>query len=235
LHWRYADGCWGLIVNKVVVAYFWTIKKTDLPFALFSMARDRGRLRRSTGVNFAKMLGTGTGENFTPSDADLTRWGALVVIDESALESIDSLAVVRSWNKRAELEVRLVLDPISAHGLWSGLNPFDWSVNPAADSQIVAITRARIKWLHNFRFWKAVPPVSADLHQSPGLKAAIGIGEAPIGLQGTFSLWENGKVLRDFAYKGQAHQRAIEATAQYNWYAEELFSRFAVRNVRGKL
>ena len=235
MHPCYTNGCWRLAVSQVVVAYFWTIKKSDLPFALFSMARDRGRLRRSAGVNFAKMLGTGTGENFTPSDADLTRWGALVVIDESALESIDSLSVIRSWNKRAEHEVRLVLDPISAHGLWSGSNPFDWSVTPAADSQVVAITRARIKWLQNFRFWKAVPPVSADLHQSPGLIAAIGIGEAPIGLQGTFSLWENGKALRDFAYKGQAHQRAIQATAQYNWYAEELFSRFAVRNVRGKL
>ena len=222
-------------MNKVVVAYFWNIKKSDLPFALFSMARDRGRLRRSRGVIFAKMLGSGTGENFTPSDADLTRWGALVVIDENVLESIDSLPVFRSWNKRAVHEVRLVLDPISAHGFWSGKNPFDWSVTPPPDSQIVAITRARIKWLQNFRFWKAVPPVSADLHQSPGLIAAIGIGEAPIGLQGTFSLWENGKALRDFAYKGQAHQRAIEATAQYNWYAEELFSRFAVRTVRGKL
>jgi hypothetical protein len=222
-------------MSKVVVAYFWNIEKKSLPFALFSMARDRRRLRNSRGVHFAKMLGTGTGENFTPSDADLTRWGALVIIDESSLESMDSLPVVRSWNKRSLHEVRLVLDPISAHGLWSGSNPFDWSVTPTTDSQIVAITRARIKWLQNFRFWAAVPPVSTELHQSPGLLAAIGIGEAPIGLQGTFSLWENGKALRDFAYKGQAHQKAIEATAQYNWYAEELFSRFAVRDVRGKL
>ncbi len=222
-------------MSKVVVAYFWNIEKKSLPFAFFSMARDRRRLRNSRGVHFAKMLGTGTGENFTPSDADLTRWGALVIIDESSLESMDSLPVVRSWNKRSLHEVRLVLDPISAHGLWSGSNPFDWSVTPTTDSQIVAITRARIKWLQNFRFWAAVPPVSTELHQSPGLLAAIGIGEAPIGLQGTFSLWENGKALRDFAYKGQAHQKAIEATAQYNWYAEELFSRFAVRDVRGKL
>jgi hypothetical protein len=222
-------------MTKVVVAYFWTIKKSDLPFALISMARDRGRLRRSQGVNFAKMLGTGTGENFTPSDTDLTRWGALVVINESDLELLDSLPVVSSWNKRALREVRLVLDPISAHGLWSRQNPFDWSVTPSADSQVVAITRARIKWLQNFRFWKAVPPVSADLHQSPGLLAAIGIGEAPIGLQGTFSLWENGKALRDFAYKGSAHQGAIEATHHFNWYAEELFSRFALRDMRGQL
>ena len=222
-------------MNKVVVAYFWKIEKKSLPFAFISMARDRGRLRRSRGVHFAKMLGTGTGENFTPSDADLSRWGALVVIDEAQLDAIDNNSVIKGWNKRSTNEVRLVLDPIAAHGLWSGSNPFDWSHTPAADVKVVAITRARIKWLQNFRFWSAVPPVSAELHQSPGLIAAIGIGEAPVGLQGTFSLWENGKALRDFAYKGQAHQKAIEATTQYNWYAEELFSRFAVRHVRGQL
>lgn len=222
-------------MNKVVVAYFWKIEKKSLPFAFISMARDRARLRRSRGVHFAKMLGTGTGENFTPSDADLSRWGALVVIDEAQLDAIDNNSVIKGWNNRSTNEVRLVLDPIAAHGLWSGSNPFDWSHTPAADVKVVAITRARIKWLQNFRFWSAVPPVSAELHQSPGLIAAIGIGEAPIGLQGTFSLWENGKALRDFAYKGQAHQKAIEATAQYNWYAEELFSRFAVRHVRGQL
>ncbi len=222
-------------MNKVVIAYFWKIKKKSLPFAFISMARDRGRLRRSRGVHFAKMLGTGTGENFTPSDADLSRWGALVIIDEAQLDAIDNNSVIKGWSKRSTDEVRLVLDPIAAHGLWSGSNPFDWSHTPAADVKVVAITRARIKWLQNFRFWSAVPPVSAELHQSPGLIAAIGIGEAPIGLQGTFSLWENGKALRDFAYKGQAHQKAIEATAQYNWYAEELFSRFAVRHVRGQL
>ena len=222
-------------MSKVVVAYFWKIEKKSLPFALFSMARDRRRLRKSSGVHFAKMLGTGTGENFTPSDADLSRWGALIVIDEARLDSLDSNAVIQSWKTRASNEVRMTLDPIAAHGLWSGSNPFDWSHTPAADTKVVAITRARIKWLQNFRFWAAVPPVSTELHQSPGLLAAIGIGEAPIGLQGTFSLWENGKALRDFAYKGSAHQGAIEATHRFNWYAEELFSRFSLRDMRGQL
>lgn len=222
-------------MNKVVVAYFWKIESKSRPFAFYSMARDRGRLRRSRGIHFAKMLGTGTGENFTPSDADLSRWGVLVVIDEAQLDFIDNNPVIRGWNSRASDEVRMILDPIAAHGLWSGSNPFDWSHTPAADTKVVAITRARIKWLQNFRFWAAVPPVSTELHQSPGLVAAIGIGEAPIGLQGTFSLWENGKALRDFAYKGSAHQGAIEATHRFDWYAEELFSRFALRNMRGQL
>ena len=42
-------------------------------------------------------------------------------------------------------------------------------------------------------FWRAVPPVSLDLAGRPGLRLAVGIGEAPVGLQGTFSLWETGR------------------------------------------
>jgi hypothetical protein len=52
-------------------------------------------------------------------------------------------------------------------------------------------------------------------------------------LQGTFSRWKTGADLRNFAYKGAAHQGAIAATERYNWYAEELFARFAVRDIRG--
>jgi hypothetical protein len=127
-----------------------------------------------------------------------------------------------------------VLEPISSHGQWAGKEPFvatakDW------DGQVAAITRARIKWSQNFRFWRSVPPVTISLKSAPGLVAAIGIGEAPIGLQGTFSLWESAAAIREFAYKGAAHQKAIADTSTYNWYAEELFARFAVREMRGSI
>jgi hypothetical protein len=120
--------------------------------------------------------------------------------------------------------------------LWAKTNPFDFTAplaNP--DAQIAAITRARIKWHKNFRFWSAVPPVVTDLHNSPGLITAIGIGEAPIGLQGTFSLWKSAAALRDFAYKGQAHQVAIKQTEAIGWYSEELFARFEVLELRGEI
>jgi hypothetical protein len=48
-------------------------------------------------------------------------------------------------------------------------------------------------------------------------------------------LWESAAAIRDFAYKGVAHQKAIADTSAYNWYSEELFARFAVREVRGTL
>jgi hypothetical protein len=221
---------------KITVAYFFSIPRKSIPFAFWSMAIDRIRSRKFTGISFSKLLGTGTGKTFTPSDADLLQWGMVVVIDKERLAAFDESTIIKSWRKRSTSEFRALLSPLSSHGLWSKTEPFlptQALSNP--DAQIAAITRARIKWNHNFRFWRAVPPVVTDLNSSPGLIAAIGIGEAPIGLQGTFSLWESSKAIRDFAYKGQAHKVAIEQTASIGWYSEELFARFEVLEMRGSI
>ena len=218
----------------ITVIYFWQIKKVFLPVAILFMAIHKFVLKRLPGVSFVKLLGTGKGESFTPKDADPYRWGALVTIQKDNLDNLDKSKVTRGWQRIAKKEYRAILKPISVHGLWSGKQPFevekfDWN------GKIAAITRARIVWRKNLIFWRAVPPVTISLHQSPGLINAIGIGEAPIGLQGTFSLWESAAQLRDFAYKGQAHTQAIKATEENKWYSEELFSRFAVVQERGGL
>ena len=218
--------------SEATVIYFWNIRPRNIGFALLRMALDRGALRRLSGVRFAKMLGTGKGETFTPRDADANRWGALVVIDSANVEALDNSKLIKGWRAHSLSEVRYLLDPISSHGLWAKTNPFAYST-VQTDGEVIAITRARIKWFQNLRFWRAVPPVTQSLHSSPGLINTIGIGEAPIGLQGTFSHWQTGAALRNFAYKGAAHQEAIAATERHNWYAEELFARFAVRDIRG--
>ncbi len=222
--------------EKVTVAYFFTIERKSIPFAFMSMAIDRARARKFTGISFAKMLGTGTGETFTPQDANLQRWGLVIVIDKNRIDALDTSSIIANWRKRSSSEMRAMLSPLSSHGFWSKKNPFDFTAplsNPEA--QIAAITRARIKWNKNFIFWKSVPPVVIDLHNNPGLIAAIGIGEAPIGLQGTFSLWSSAAALRDFAYKGKAHQVAIAQTKEIGWYSEELFARFEVLELRGSI
>ena len=219
-----------------VVVYFFTVPRKGIPFAFLSMAIDRMRSRKFTGISFSKLLGTGSGQTFTPSDAVLTRWGMVVVIDENRIEAFDQSSIISNWRKRSSSEFRAVLSPLSSHGLWAKKNPFNFIAplsNP--DAQIAALTRARIKWNKNFIFWKSVPPVVIDLHSNPGLHAAIGIGEAPIGLQGTFSLWKSATALRDFAYKGKAHQVAIAQTQSIGWYSEELFARFEVLELRGEI
>jgi len=221
----------------MVVVYFWTIKKRHALRALWHMAVDRISLRRSSAT-FYKSLGTGKGETFTPSDADMTRWGLLVVLPEAGINSFHDGSVINAWRKFADSEYRVLLRPLSSHGQWSGKEPFTVAAgvgNQPWNGPIAAVTRARIKWHMNKKFWGAVPPVTTSLRGSAGLRAAIGIGEAPIGLQGTFSLWESPTALRDFAYKGAAHSAAIAATEKLQWYAEELFARFAVIDESGSL
>ena len=216
----------------MIIAYFWRIKPSAVPFAFLAMAIDRFALSRSANVGFYKSLGTGKGETFTPADANTLRWGLIAQVND--MEAFDHSLVVKRWRKNSVDEFRAVLEPISSHGQWAGKEPFVASVKDWT-GPVAAITRARIKWHQNFRFWSSVPPVTISLKSAPGLMAAIGIGEAPIGLQGTFSLWESSDAIKNFAYKGAAHQKAIADTATYNWYSEELFARFAVKDMRGSI
>jgi hypothetical protein len=217
----------------IVLVYFWKINLRSLPVAILHMAIDRISLKRNKSVTFFKSLGSGKGETFTPRDADSKRWGLLVVIDSTDLDSFDASALISSWRKISITEYRAILQPISSHGMWSKRKPFDANQISNWQGPVAAITRARIKWSMNSKFWRAVPPVTVSLKSSPGLLSAIGIGEAPIGLQGTFSRWESGAALRSFAYQGQAHIAAIQATKDLDWYAEELFARFAIIEERG--
>jgi hypothetical protein len=216
--------------------YFWKIPRRKVALATLRMAIDRVHLARDSRVQFWKLLGTGKGETFTPRDADPRRWGLIVVLKDSDQGTFEDSTTIASWRKLAGEEFSATLDPISVHGKWSGKNPFQSTQSLTHwDGQIAAITRARIKTRKSLIFWRSVPPVTSSLKSSPGLQSAIGIGEAPIGLQGTFSLWQDHASLYNFAYRGQAHREAIEATGRENWYSEELFARFAVTKISGQL
>jgi hypothetical protein len=218
----------------ITVIYFWRIRQSYLPIALIHMAIDRFALGKDRSVNFFKSLGTGKGETFTPKDADVSRWGLLVTLNQGDLASFHNSKVINSWRKIAISEYRAVLKPISSHGQWAGIEPFSQDQEKSWQGPVAAITRARIKFRLNSKFWSAVPPVTSSLKNSPGLQSAIGIGEAPIGLQGTFSRWESASSLRDFAYAGSEHKKAIEMTKTLGWYSEELFARFAIIDEQGE-
>jgi hypothetical protein len=199
------------------------------------MGRDRGRVRRTPGLRFAKLLGTGDGRTFTVRDADPLRWGLLATwTDAAAADAFERSAVVRSWEGSAVESCRLDLRPVSSRGTWSGRSPFGDPVPTRTDGPVAALTRARLRVASAAAFWRSVPPVSADLRGRPGLRSAVGIGEAPVGLQGTFSLWDSAAALKEFA-RGPAHAAVVARTEPERWYAEELFARFAVVGSRGTL
>lgn len=90
------------------------------------------------------------------------------------------------------------------------------------------LTRARVRVRRVREFWAAVPAVAAAVQGRPGLLFAAGVGEAPLGVQGTFSVWRSAAEVRAFAYEGAEHAAVIGAAGARGWYAEELFARFAV-------
>jgi hypothetical protein len=205
--------------------------------ALLRMAGDRGLLGRTAGLRFAKLLGTGDGRTFTVRDADRNRWGLLATWDKAAdATTFEAGPVARGWGRIADERLRVDLRPLSSRGQWSGREPFGAAEQDRAyDGPVAALTRARIRAHRMITFWRAVPPVSADLHAAAGLRLAVGVGEAPIGLQGTFSLWDSPAAVTEFAYRRPAHVEAVRRTAEVGWYSEELFARFAVLAVDGTL
>ena len=223
-------------VPALVTLHLWRVTPSRVPRALARMGVDRPRVRRTPGLRFAKLLGTGDGRTFTVRDADPLRWGLLATwtSPEAARAFEQRSAVARGWRALAVEQWRADLVPVASRGTWSGREPFGDPVPVRSDGPVAALTRARLRPAAAPGFWRSVPPVSADLRQRPGLRAAVGIGEAPLGLQGTFSLWESGRAVRDFA-RGEAHAHVVARTGPERWYAEALFARFDVVGTAGTL
>ena len=223
-------------VPALVTLHLWRVERTGVPRALLRMGLDRTRVRRTPGLRFAKLLGTGDGRTFTVRDADPHRWGLLATWTsvDAARDFERRSPVARAWRRVAVETWRADLRPVASRGTWSGRHPFGDPVPERSHGPVAALTRARLRPAAAAGFWRAVPPVSADLRDRPGLRAAVGIGEAPLGLQGTFSLWESGAAVRSFA-RGEAHAEVVARTEPERWYAEELFARFDVVGSTGTL
>ncbi len=235
----------------LTTVHLWRVPPARVPGALARMGSDRLRLRRVPGLRFARLVGTGDGRTFDVRDADPTLWGLVAAWDDArALAAFERRSpIARGWARLATERWRADLALLTGHGAWGGTtDPFGAAPRrgeaPAGAARprprewagpVAALTRARLTPGLWRTFWAAVPPVVADLAQAPGLLLRVGIGEAPVGLQGTFSVWRSAQDLTDFAYRTAAHRDAIRRTQELGWYQEELFARFAVLGTTGRL
>ena len=217
--------------SRLVTLHVWRVPRRAVPAAFARMAVDPRRVRQVPGIRFAKFVGTGTGTGFGPGDADLTRYAAVIVWDTPVpSEPSEPFA---AWDRIAVSSARVDLTPIVSAGRWSGLAPFGEPGGGHVEGPVLALTRARLRLARAVTFWKAVPPVATALARAPGLLAQFGIGEAPIGWQGTVSVWRSATDLTSFAYRQPEHRAVVARTPVDRWYAEDLFARFAVRAIHG--
>jgi hypothetical protein len=220
----------------VVTTHVWRVPTRAVPRALVALAADRRRIRRTPGVAFAKLLGASRTGHFGVRDADLTRWVLITSwASADAARRFERSSVLSAWTRGAEEIWTATLQPLAARGRWSRQVAFGRPAGRSWPGPVVAITRGRIRSPRLAVFWRSVPAISADLARRDGLCLAFGIGEAPLGVQGTFSLWRDNTALTHFAYHGEPHRTVIGQARQRGWFAEALFARFAVLGTAGTI
>jgi spheroidene monooxygenase len=190
--------------------------------------------RRMPDVGFYKLCGSGSGEGFTPRP-NTAVWAILATWPDAATARchINTAPVFLRWASKASESWTVLLEPTSAQGTWSGVQPFIATESGAKTGSsesgpIVALTRATIRPKTFLRFWRRVPDISAMIGQDPNVIFKIGIGEVPFLHQITFSIWPDAAAMAGFARGNTHHGRAIAAVRAENWFAEELYARFRI-------
>lgn len=185
-------------------------------------------LQKTKGLDFYKLMGTGKGMGFNP----FPDWSVYTILqvwdsEESAIEFVENSDLMHKYKNNSSEQWTVFLKNITAHGEWSGKNPFQKDVSVDANiGPIAVVTRATIKARYLRTFWKYVPTSEKPLIDNSDLIYTKGIGEVPAVQMATFSLWKSMDAVKKFAYESKEHQIAIQKTRSLGWYKEELFSRF---------
>jgi len=213
-----------LIVSLTIVRY----RKVLVPVALLAMAVHRLPMWLQKGCTFWKLLGSGRNGSFS-LNPDWQQWGLLAVWDNrEGFDDFSKNSYVANWWKMFAYEKWTVLcEPLQSHGKWDGKEPFGKPDNIKDYVGVVAVlTRATIRRNSLKSFWANVDGAATGLAQSKGYITSVGIGEAPVYRQATFSLWQSIDDVKAFAYAQRTHADVIKKTRDENWYSEELFARF---------
>ena len=78
-----------------------------------------------------------------------------------------------------------------------------------------------------------IPDISRMIGTDRNVAFKIGIGEIPLLHQVTFSIWPDTTSMAAFARENGPHAAAIRAVREGNWFAEELYARFAILGETG--
>ena len=224
-------------MTTVCLSIFHFESTLDRIWVIGQMAYAHAPLSRMPDLQFYKLLGSGTGEGFTPKP-NTAVWGIFTVWPDEATarRHLAEEPVFKKWRARADENWTVYLDPIAAKGMWGGKVPFTadkYESNATPEGPLVALTRAQVKVGAATRFWSRVPNISQMVGSDPNVVFKIGMGELPLIYQMTFSIWPDGESMSAFARGNTYHGKAIKAAYSEKWLEEYFFARFRLLGTEG--
>jgi hypothetical protein len=190
-------------------------------------------LRGVPGLRLAKALGSGHEGGFglrpSPSRQGLF---ALFASEPDADAFIHHSATVAAYRRRSGDFVLAKLRASSSRGSWSGATMAATADAPV-DGPVAALTRASIRPSRARAFWRHSPMSEKALANAAGCRLAMGLGEAPVLRQATFSVWDNQAAMDAYARSG-AHLQAIRGAMAGDWFSETMFVRFVPLLLQGQ-
>ncbi len=199
-------------------------------------------LKDIPGLLFGKVMGSGSNGGFSLRPSS-THQGVIALFDqaEQAMAFMDGPLVTAFRDRAARFWCGL-MSVESSRGSWDGQS-WDPSPLPSPLPQLIhaepqpqllaALTRASIRPAKAMAFWKQAPGAQDELLRSPGCRLAMGLGEAPLLRQCTFSLWEDTASMLAYSLNG-AHRKAIEQAYSKGYFSESMFVRMRVLQSRGQ-
>lgn len=189
------------------------------------------------GLRMAKALGSGHhgGFGLRPS---ASRQGLFAIFAGAAAadDFIERSAVVQAYRQRAGEFLVAKLRATSSRGAWGGASmaaTVTVNASTATIGPVAALTRASIRPSKALQFWRHSPLSEAALASASGCRLAVGLGEAPVLRQATFSVWDNQAAMDAYARSG-AHLAAIRGAQAGGWFSESMFVRFAPLSLQGR-
>jgi len=199
-------------------------------------------LQEAPGLLFGKVMGSGSDGGFSLRPSS-THQGVIALFrqTEQALGFMDG-PLMAAFKARATSFWSGLMSVESARGSWDGQgwapsplpSPLPELVSEPPQPQLLAaLTRASIRPAKAVAFWKQAPAAQDELRRSPGCLLAMGLGEAPLLRQCTFSLWEDTASMLAYSLNG-AHRRAIEQAYSKDYFSESMFARMRLLTSRGQ-
>ena len=199
------------------------------------LAQGPAALKGTPGLLFSKVMGSGQNGGFSLRPSSSHQGLVCIFSNPSDAENFMTGPHVKACQERAKEHWLGMLRITSSRGAW---DQQAWDITPGAKAQAASagpfavLTRASIRPAKAMAFWRHAPAAQTDLDHADGCHLAMGLGEAPLLRQCTFSVWRDAQAMRNYAHH-QAHQQAIQAAYKHQFFSESLFVHFRPLYMQG--